>query len=89
MKTVFMTQALDDLFYWAGTDAKILAKVFNLIADIHRHPHSGLGKPEPLKHSQHGAWSRRLTQEHRLIYRVTGKGVDQVLEIAQCRGHYT
>ena len=51
MRTVFASGAIEDMIYWANTDAKLLAKIFKLIADIHRHPHTGLGKPEALRHS--------------------------------------
>jgi toxin YoeB len=89
MKTEFASQALDDLFHWAEHDPKMLARIFKLIADILRHPFTGIGKPEALRHSKDGAWSRRIDQEHRLIYRVTGKGSNQILQIGQCRSHYT
>ena len=59
-----------------------------LIEDTLRTPHQGLGKPEPLKGPLAGWWSRRITDEHRLVYRVSGKAGEQVLEIAQCRYHY-
>jgi toxin YoeB len=60
----------------------------DLIKDIKRDPFKGLGKPEPLKHALQGFWSRRITQEDRLVYRVSGKGESQQLEIIQCRYHY-
>jgi toxin YoeB len=88
VKTIFSPEALKDLFFWAESDPKTLARIFRLIADMHRHPMSGLGKPEPLKHSASGSWSRRITGEHRLVYRIRGSGGDQVLEIIACRGHY-
>ena len=59
-----------------------------LIKDIKRDPFKGLGKPEPLKHALQGWWSRRITGEHRLVYRVKGKGSDLQVEVAQCRYHY-
>jgi toxin YoeB len=67
---------------------KILAAINDLIKDIKRDPFKGLGKPEPLKHGLQGWWSRRTTGEHRLVYRVSGKGDDQQIDIAQCRYHY-
>ena len=67
---------------------KILASINELIKDIKRNPFKGLGKPEPLKHALQGWWSRRIFSEHRLVYRVSGKGGDQQLDIVQCRYHY-
>ena len=89
MKTVFLPRALDDLAEWVALDRKKTLRLMRLIEDARRHPYTGLGEPEGLKGNRSGWWSRRIDQEHRLIYRVTGKGSDQVLEIAQCRGHYT
>jgi toxin YoeB len=74
--------------YWADSDPKVLVRVNALIADTARHPFIGIGKPEPLKNEYSGWWSRRVTQEHRLVYRVTGTGSSQTLEIAACRFHY-
>jgi toxin YoeB len=88
MKIVWTEQAWDDYRYWQRTDPKILGAINDLIRDIERDPFRGLGKPEPLKHVLHGWWSRRITGEHRLVYRVSGKGTAQRLEIAQCRYHY-
>lgn len=84
MKIVWAAQAWDDYLYWSRNDAKLRDKVNALIDDIQRHPFSGIGKPEPLKRNLRGFWSRRITREHRLVYRVE-KGV---LQIAQCRFHY-
>ena len=67
---------------------KILESINALIKDIKRSPFKGLGKPEPLKFGLHGWWSRRISGEHRLVYRVSGKGENQQLDIAQCRYHY-
>lgn len=69
-------------------DAKLLAKVNVLIEECRRHPFKGTGKPEPLGGNLSGWWSRRINREHRLVYRVTGHGDAQTLEIAQCRYHY-
>ncbi len=87
---VFFTQdAWDDYRHWIATDAATLARLNALIEDARRHPFTGLGKPEPLKGALSGWWSRRLSGEHRLVYRVAGrKGADQRIEIAQCRYHY-
>jgi toxin YoeB len=67
---------------------KILACIGALIKDIKRNPSKGLGKPEPLKHALQGWWSRRILGEHRLVYRVSGKGGEQRVEVVQCRYHY-
>jgi toxin YoeB len=67
---------------------KDFRKLNALIDECRRHPFKGTGKPEPLKDNLKGWWSRRITQEHRLVYRVTGSGNEQMLEIAQCRFHY-
>ena len=75
--------------YWAAHDPKTLARLNALIQDTRRSPFRGIGKPEPLRESLAGWWSRRIDGEHRLVYRVAGKGEDQVLEIAQCRYHYS
>jgi toxin YoeB len=69
---------------WLGEDKKILKKINELIKDITRNPFEGIGKPEPLKHNLKGLWSRRITQEHRLVYEVTN---DQVF-IVSCKYHY-
>jgi toxin YoeB len=73
---------------WQNEDAKILDAINALIKDIKRDPFKGLGKPEPLKHALQGWWSRRITGEQRLVYRVTGKGETQQLDIVQCKYHY-
>ena len=68
------------------TIRKVLQSINDLIRDIRRDPFKGLGKPEPLKHSLTGWWSRRITREHRLVYRVSGRNAE-LLEIIQCRYH--
>lgn len=89
MKTVWTDHAWDEDVGWQKEDGKILNSINNLIADIKRNPFKGLGKPEPLKHALAGWWSRRISGEHRLVYRISGKGGDaQQLEIAQWRYHY-
>jgi toxin YoeB len=80
--------AWDDYLHWQLTDQKIMGSINDLIKDIKRDPFKGLGKPEPLKHALQGFWSRRITQEDRLVYRVSCKGESQQLEIIQCRYHY-
>jgi toxin YoeB len=80
--------AWQDYLQWQKEDEKILAAINDLIKDIKRDPFRGLGKPEPLKHDLRGWWSRRITGEHRLVYRLQGKDDGQQLVIAQCRYHY-
>ena len=84
MKLVWDESAWEDYLYWQRQDRKVLRRINLLIADIVRHGNEGIGKPEPLKHGLHGYWSRRITSEHRLVYKV----VDDAVRIAQCRLHY-
>jgi len=88
MKVLFLTRGWDDYSFWVETDIAVARRLNVLIRDCQRSPFVGLGRPEPLKHEFKGWWSRRLNNEHRLIYRVIGTGDDQRLEIAQCRFHY-
>ena len=88
MKLVFTDNAWEDYLHWQQTDDKVLTRLNDLIKECQRTPFKGTGKPEPLKGSLAGWWSRRITKEDRLVYRVTGKGNEQQLEIAQCRFHY-
>jgi toxin YoeB len=88
MKLLWTEKAWEDYLYWRSSDPDILKKINALIEDIERNPFRGRGKPEALKFALAGWWSRRITQEHRLVYRVSGKRGEQVLEIAQCRYHY-
>lgn len=85
MKLIFQDEGWEDYLYWQTQDRKVLKKINTLIKECLRTPFSGTGKPEPLKGDLAGWWSRRIDQEHRLVYRVTDTG----LEIAQCRYHYT
>lgn len=84
MRLEFEPQAFEALQYWAATDSRLVRKILDLIEDTQRHPFTGLGKPEPLKHQAKGAWSRRINQEHRLVYRVE----KEALVIVSCRFHY-
>ena len=84
MNKVFSDHAWEQYLYWIETDKKILKKINELIKDIEHNGNTGLGKPEPLKHDLAGYWSRRITDEHRLIYSIE-KG--RIL-IAACRNHY-
>jgi toxin YoeB len=88
MRLLWTEEAWRDYLFWQSNDEKILLAINDLIRDIQRDPFRGLGKPEPLKHNFAGWWSRRITGEHRLIYRLYGKGPSQVVEIVQCRYHY-
>jgi toxin YoeB len=84
MKLVWAEQAWDDCLWWQTEDRKVLRRVNELIKDIVRNGNEGIGKPEPLKHGFQGYWSRRITDEHRLVYKVEG---DEI-RIAACRYHY-
>jgi toxin YoeB len=88
VRVTFTPRGWVDYLHWQGTDAAILERLNGLIKECARTPFTGTGKPEPLKGPYKGWWSRRITVEHRLVYRVTGRGDDQQLEIAQCRYHY-
>jgi toxin YoeB len=88
VKLVFSDQAWEDYLHWQASDANILERVNGLINECMRSPFKGTGKPEPLRGELKSWWSRRITLEDRLVYRVTGKGEAQQLEIAQCRYHY-
>jgi len=85
MKNIaFLPQAFTNFNQWAVEDQKIYIKIIDLIKDIQRQSFVGLGKPEPLKHKLQGLWSRRITQEHRLVYKVTE---DEII-IISCKFHY-
>lgn len=84
MKLVWDGTAWDDYVWWQVQDRKVLKRINTLIKDVQRNANEGIGKPEPLKHGFQGYRSRRITEEHRLIYKVTG---DEI-RIAQCRYHY-
>lgn len=88
MKIVFADQAWDDYLFWADSDKKVFKRLNGLIKECRRTPFEGTGKPEPLKGDFKGWWSRRLTEQDRLVYRLEGKDAGQRLEIAQCRFHY-
>ena len=84
MKLLFTERAWNEYLYWQAQDEKILERLNTLIREASRTPFLGIGKPEPLRGDLSGWWSRRITQEHRLVYRAQ----DGVLQIAQCRYHY-
>ncbi|MBC8039284.1 MAG: Txe/YoeB family addiction module toxin [Opitutaceae bacterium] len=84
MNIQFSSRGWEDYLHWQQFDKKVLKKINELLKDISRSPYDGIGKPEPLKHALSGFWSRRITDEHRLVYRVEGK----VIQVAQARYHY-
>jgi toxin YoeB len=88
MTTAFTDHGWSDYVYWLESDPETLQKINNLIKDIKRDPFRGLGKPEPLKGNLAGYWSRRITDAHRLVYRVHGLKPDQVVTVIQARFHY-
>jgi toxin YoeB len=83
-EAVFQPEFIEDLRYWVETDRKLALRAFDLIEAILRDPFEGVGKPEPLKYITPGAWSRRLTQEHRIVYLVR----DDRIDFLQARYHY-
>ncbi|RYZ27243.1 MAG: Txe/YoeB family addiction module toxin [Chitinophagaceae bacterium] len=88
MNIQFTPAAWEEFEYWQDTDTDILDKIRTLIKDIQRSPFKGIGKPEPLNGELSSFWSRRITQEHRLVYRIAEKGTSQVCQIIQCKFHY-
>jgi len=84
VKFVFSEQAWEDYVHWQKTDRAQLGRINRLLREISREPHAGIGKPEPLRHALAGYWSRRIDDEHRLVYRVQG----DMLWIVQLRYHY-
>lgn len=84
MNIQFSSKGWEDCLYWQETDKRTLKKLHELMKDVSRSPYEGIGKPEPLKHALRGFWSRRITDEHRLIYKVEGN----VLYVVQARYHY-
>ena len=88
MNTEFTPNGWEDFEYWLENDLEMVEKIRDLVKSIKQNSFKGLGKPEPLKHSLKGFWSRRITGEHRLVYQVSGKGNDQKCSIVQCRFHY-
>ncbi|MBW4671844.1 MAG: Txe/YoeB family addiction module toxin [Cyanomargarita calcarea GSE-NOS-MK-12-04C] len=83
-KVAFELEAFEQLGLWATQDKKVFKKILELIKDIQREPFSGIGKPEPLKYELQGYWSRRISDEHRLIYKVE----EDLLTILSCKYHY-
>lgn len=87
---MFVSTGWRDYMFWQNTDRTVVKKINRLIEDISQgDPHQGIGKPEPLKYHLAGAWSRRITEEHRLVYVISaGKGDEDVLTVVSCRYHY-
>jgi toxin YoeB len=83
-EAIFQPEFREDLRYWVKSNRKVALRAFDLIEAIMRDPFTGIGKPEPLKFILSGAWSRRLTQEHRIVYTVG----DDRIDFLQCRYHY-
>jgi toxin YoeB len=84
MKLIFADEAWEDYLYWQKHDKRMVERINKLIQETQREPYAGIGKPEALKHALSGYWSRRITDEHRMVYRIAGKA----LLIAQLRFHY-
>ena len=84
MRLIFVDESWEDYLYWQKNDKKLVKRINSLIKDISKSPFSGIGKPEPLKHKYKGYWSRRINDEHRLIYRAQN---DEIW-IVKCRFHY-
>ncbi len=84
MKLIFSEHAWEEYLHWQRTDRQVLNRINQLLREIQREPFRGIGKPEPLKHAFAGYWSRRITDEHRIVYKIHD---DSVL-IAQLRYHY-
>jgi len=84
LKIIFAEAAWNDYLYWQKTDKKTVQRINELIQVASRTPAAGIGKPEPVRHALQGYWSRRITDEHRLVYRIQ----DDAILIAQCRYHY-
>ena len=84
MKLIWSEKSWDEYCSWQSTDKKVLKKINSLLKDIKREPFEGIGKPEPLKYELAGCWSRRITDEHRLVYMVA----DEAISIVSCKYHY-
>ncbi len=85
MRLIWSEKSWEDYLYWQSHDKKVLKKINSLIKDIKREPFDGLGKPEPLRYELAGCWSRRITDEHRIVYEVEYQNIS----IVSCRFHYS
>ena len=88
MNLLWSEEGWEDYLHWQETDRGTVRRINALIADIRRDRFTGIGKPEPLHDNLSGWWSRRITSEHRLVYRIVGTGDAQRIEIMMCRFHY-
>ena len=88
MRVLFTDNGWEEYRWWCTNDITSLLRLNELIENVRRDPFKGIGKPEPLKGSLAGFWSRRITGEHRLVYEVSGRGEAQTVTIVQCRYHY-
>ena len=89
MDISFTPNAWEEFEYWIDNDQDVVVRIKNLVKSIKQDSFKGIGKPEPLRYDLKGYWSRRITGEHRIVYKVSGtKGVDQRCIIVQCRFHY-
>lgn len=88
MLTAFSSHGWDDYTYWQQADSDVLDKINELIKAIQRDPFKGIGKPEPLRGHLAGYWSRRISDEHRIVYKIEGRKPNQILTIIQTRFHY-
>ena len=89
MKLLWSENAWEDYFYWQQSNREVLRRVNTLLREIQRSPFKGIGKPEPLRGDLAGWWSRRITGDHRIVYRARGIGEEQQVEIIACRYHYS
>ena len=85
MKLIFADEAWEDYLYWQKQDRRMVDRINKLIRETQREPFAGVGKPEPLKHALAGYWSRRINEEHRMVYKIEG----DALLLAQLRYHYS
>lgn len=89
MRLLWSAASWEDYLYWQQNDPDVVRRINLLLRDIARSPFEGLGKPEPLRGDLAGWWSRRITGDHRVVYRVRGTGDEQRVEIVACRYHYS
>jgi toxin YoeB len=88
LRVHFTDHGWNEYLYWSRHDVDIHSRINDLIENARKTPFTGMGKPEPLKGTLAGFWSRRITGEHRLVYAIEGKGAAQCIIVAQCRYHY-
>lgn len=84
MNVIYTFNAIEDFKYWQKINPKFIQRINRLVEDIEKHPFTGLGNPEPLKFDKSGYWSRRINNEHRLVYKIASNNI----YVAQCRYHY-